>query len=122
MTIPTIPHLSSHEKSAVATYINTIRDQFQDQIIAVALIGSKARGDDDPESDIDLIVIVKSEADGFRSKLWKIASEISLENNVLISPRIFSQDRWEKTRELGLPFSKIILEENIKLTPEGIPT
>jgi predicted nucleotidyltransferase len=116
-----LAHLSDTEKIAVTTFVHATREQFHDRILAVALFGSKARGDDDPESDIDLIVIADSEDSEFRSALWRIASEISLEYNVIISARIYSKKRWEKTRRIGLPFSKAIINESIPLTLERIP-
>jgi len=116
-----LTRLSDTEKIAVKTFVHDIREQFQDQILAVALFGSKARGDDDPESDIDLIVIADSEDREFRSALWRIASKISLKYNVLISARIYSKKRWEKTCEIGLPISIAIINESIPLTPERIP-
>jgi len=121
MKTTALAHLSDAEKAALTIFVRDIREQFHDRIFAVALFGSKARGDDDPESDIDLIVIVDSEDREFRSALWRIASENSLEYNVLISARIYSRKRWEKTRQIGLPFSKAIINESIPLTPEGIP-
>ena len=121
MKTTALAHLSDAEKTAVTIFVRDIRELFHDRIFAVALFGSKARGDDDPESDIDLIVIVDSEDREFRSALWRIASENSLEYNVLISARIYSQKRWEKTRQIGLPFSKAIVNESIPLTPERIP-
>ena len=118
MKTTALAHLSDAEKAALTIFVRDIREQFHDRIFAVALFGSKARGD---ESDIDLIVIVDSEDREFRSALWRIASENSLEYNVLISARIYSRKRWEKTRQIGLPFSKAIINESIPLTPEGIP-
>ncbi|MBC8508719.1 MAG: nucleotidyltransferase domain-containing protein [Anaerolineales bacterium] len=113
-----LARLSEIEQVAVKTYVQDIRKQYPDQILAVALFGSKARGDDDPESDIDLLVITNSESYDFRSALWRIASEISLNNNVLISAHIFSQERWERLRKIGLPFSRAILADRIPLALE----
>ena len=121
MNTVSLAHLSVTEQSALKTYVNLIRSRYPQRIMAVALFGSKARGDDDPESDLDLIVIVDSEDNPFRSALWKIASEISLEYNILISARIFSQNRWEKTRSFRLPLYRGIVTNQIPLTPERIP-
>lgn len=121
MKTSALSQLSEIEQTAVTTYVRDIRRQYPDRILAVALFGSKARGDDDPESDIDLLVITDSENSEFRSALWRIASEISLDYNVLISTHIYSRKRWLKTRQIGLPFSRAIITDNIPLTPEPIP-
>ena len=101
--------------------LQNIREQYPGRIRAVALFGSKVRGDDHPESDIDLLVITDAENREFRSDLWRIASEISLDYNVLISAHIYSQKRWKKSRQIGLPFSRAIIADNIPLTSDPIP-
>ena len=121
MKIAALSGLSEVEQIAITTYLQNIREQYPGRIRAVALFGSKVRGDDHPESDIDLLVITDAENREFRSDLWRIASEISLNYGVLISARIYSQERWEKSRQLGLPFSRAIIAESIPLTPEPIP-
>ena len=113
-------HLSDIEQAAITSYVQAIREQYPDRILAVALFGSKARGDDDPESDIDVLVVCDSEDREFRSDLWRMASEISLVN-VLISARIYSQARWQNARQMGLPFTRKIIADSISLTPEPIP-
>ncbi len=91
MRIKSLSHLSTTEQAAITAYVRAIRRQYPERIRAVALFGSKARGDDDPESDIDLLVICNSEDRQFRSALWRKASEISLEQSILLSIRIYSQ-------------------------------
>lgn len=107
--------LSKDEQAAIRTYVQDIHRQYPNEILSVALFGSKARGDDDPESDIDLLVITNSESNDFRSALWRMASEISLNYDVLISAHIFSQERWERTRQIGLPFPRAIAADHIPL-------
>lgn len=121
MRTKSLSHLSTTEQAAITAYVRAIRSQYPERIRAVALFGSKARGEDDPESDIDLLVICDSEDRQFRSALWRKASEISLEQSVLISVRIYSQARWQRACQIGLPFTRAIISDCIPLTPEPIP-
>ena len=54
MKTSTTLHLKSNEQMAVNEYIARIQDRFEEHIVAVMLFGSKARGDPDIESDLDL--------------------------------------------------------------------
>ena len=117
----TLASLSATEQAAITAYVQAIQRQYPDRIRAVALFGSKARGDDDPESDIDLLVICDAEDHQFRSALWRKASEISLDLSVLLSIRIYSQARWQKARQIGLPFTREIIADSLSLTSEPIP-
>ena len=90
MTEKSIAHRSSAEHAAINADVQAIRKQYPDRIRVVALFGSKVCGDDDPESDIDLLVICDSKDRQFRSALWRKASEISLDQSVLISVRVYT--------------------------------
>ncbi len=113
--------LTPNDRAAVVEYIEYIRGHFPDRILAVVLFGSKARGDADDESDIDLLVLVDVEDNEFRSELWNIASDVSLDRNVVLSPRVFSQARWDETRRIRMPLYRAIEADGVPLTPERIP-
>lgn len=119
MRASSLPHLASQERMAIDQYVACIRDRFPGRILSVALFGSKARGDADTESDIDLIVLVDEEDVGFRSELWGIASDLSLEHNVVLSVHVYAQDRWAEAKRIHLPFSRAVAADSIPLTPEA---
>ncbi len=116
-----LSHLTSNERAAVTEYIARIRSCFPDRVLAVILFGSKVRGDADVESDIDLLVLVDTENNEFRSELWRVASDVSLDYNVVLSPRVFGQARWTETRRIRLPLYRAIMADGVPLTSERIP-
>ena len=113
--------LTPNDQAAVEEYIQLIRSRYPERILAVALFGSKARGDADDESDIDLLVLVDAEENEFRDDLWHIASRVSLEHNVVVSPSVFGQERWAETRRIRMPIFRAIQAEAVPLTPEPVP-
>jgi hypothetical protein len=58
----------------------------------------------------------------FRSELWRIASDVSLDYNVVISPRVLGQARWAETRRIRMPLYRAIVADGIPLTSEHVPT
>jgi predicted nucleotidyltransferase len=50
-------------REAVATFAREARAALGDKLGRVVLFGSRARGDYEPDSDVDLIVFVRDEAD-----------------------------------------------------------
>ena len=121
MTMPSLDYLTPTEQEAITEYIARIRVRFRNRVLAAMLFGSKARGDADPESDIDLLVLVDVESSEFRSQLWRIASDVSLEYDVVLSPRVFGQSRWDETRRIRLPLYRAIVADGVPLTPERVP-
>lgn len=113
--------LAPNERAAIEEYVAHIRHLHPDRVLAVVLFGSKARGDDDEESDIDLFLLLDEEDDVIRSELWRIASDVSLAHNVVLSVRVFGQTRWNKSRRIRLPLCRTIVADGIPLIPEQIP-
>ena len=110
-----LSRLSPNERQAVQEYMREIKSRYPGRILSVILFGSKARGDDDSESDIDLLVLVDSFNAQFRSELWRIASDVSLKHTVVISALVFGQVQWNETQRLRLPLSRAVATDGITL-------
>jgi predicted nucleotidyltransferase len=121
MTGQPLPYLTPNEQAAVTKYVAGIRERFPEDDLSVTLFGSKARGDAGAESDIDLLVLVNEESREIRSELWRVASDVSLEYNVVLSVRVYARSRWAETRRIRLPLYRAIVAEGIPVTPESLP-
>jgi uncharacterized protein len=64
------------------------------------LFGSSARGEAGPDSDVDLIVVLKdsADADAFET-VSDCAWEIGFDHGLVIVPIIYTQDEWENGPE-----------------------
>ncbi|MGZ9166070.1 MAG: nucleotidyltransferase domain-containing protein, partial [Anaerolineales bacterium] len=70
---------------------------YGDQVDSILLYGSRARGDERPDSDIDILVVLK---DDFNySEMLRLSSDLaaslSLENDVVISRAFVSREQFE---------------------------
>jgi predicted nucleotidyltransferase len=70
---------------------------YGDQVDRILLYGSRARGDERPDSDIDILVVLK---DDFNySEMLRLSSDLaaslSLENDVVISRAFVSKEQLE---------------------------
>lgn len=81
-----------------------------DDIKLIMLFGSVARGEDNEESDID-ILIVSPNADDLRYKINRIAVDIILEKDEVISPHLMTEEHFNKTR--NNPFLTNVLKEGV---------
>ncbi len=100
-------------------YQQTLLNHFPDDIQQLILFGSQARGEVHEESDIDILVVVswdeKYLGNGFYAApyddpRWQtiinLASDLSLEYGVLLSPKVMSQKRFERWSPLGSQVKK----------------
>ncbi len=97
----------------------TIAHQLKTRIEAIArlidfrIFGSRARGDADEYSDLDVFIeidrIDEAIERGIRDAVW----EVGFENDVYISPLIFSRQEVEETALRSSPIIKNIAREGV---------
>jgi predicted nucleotidyltransferase len=79
--------------------------------ISVVVYGSKARGDDAPDSDIDVMVVLEDYTPEVEAALDEAVYEINLAHNCLISVVIFGRRELEEGPLAESPLYKRILAE-----------
>ena len=96
-----MPHMEEICRRVVAAY----RKAYGDDIEAIYLYGSYARGDYDEDSDIDFAAIVKDDPIGIskkRDQVWTDTNEMDLELDVITSPMVISSKIFnEYKNEVG---------------------
>lgn len=112
---PRLCHLMPQERVALAEFLSQLRGVFDDQITHVWLFGSKARGDFDQESDVDLLMVVRDGSDALRRPIGDIAYTLSLEHGVLLCEHIVSAWRFAQMRARQEPLYKNVMREGIDL-------
>ncbi len=83
-----------------------------DQLDSVILFGSRARGEARPDSDIDVLVVVRGEFDygNLIQRTSAAVSALSLEHDVVISRAFISRQRFEQEHS---PFLLNVRREGI---------
>jgi predicted nucleotidyltransferase len=85
------------------------------ELIDFKVYGSKARGDDDEFSDLDVFVEVTTLDGKTKDIISEIAWEVGLENSMVISPLVFSVDETENSALRASPILLNIKEEGIRV-------
>ncbi len=74
----------------------------------MVIYGSKARGDDHPDSNLDVLLIVKNEAGHLKRPLRRLGYEIAVMSDAVPSILAYTQDEWESRKESGAPFQQAV--------------
>ena len=105
--------LSKKEKLALHQFKNALEQVLGGQLIILKLFGSKARGNDRPDSDIDLLVIVASDDWHIRDKVYDVATDILLQKDVCISPKVISKNKFDQFCKEGTSFMHNVCRDAI---------
>lgn len=80
------------------------------------LFGSRARGDADPESDMDVLVVLENAAsDENEEYVSDCAWQVSLEHGIVVASLVFSRHEWEQGPERHSLLAQAIRSEGVTL-------
>ncbi len=104
--------LKPKDRQAVETLSGLLRRRFPvDRII---LFGSKARGDDGPDSDIDLLVLTSRRLTAAeRREMAQVVLDVELDLDVLVSKLVVPTDAWDHGLYQVLPIRREVERDGV---------
>jgi predicted nucleotidyltransferase len=84
-------------------------------ILDFRIFGSNIRGEDTPQSDIDVMIKIAELNPGIESEIYDIVFDVNLENDCFISVIIFSKEEIEKGPMSESPIYKTIMKEGVAI-------
>ena len=86
-------------KKVVQIFASEVIRIYENSLDAVILYGSCARGDFEPDSDIDILILLNVAPDKIcdeRKKIRSISNRLDLEYDVILAPVVQSTEVYEK--------------------------
>jgi len=106
--------LESHVKQVLLACRDVIRAKFP--TATIVLYGSQARGHGDPESDMDLLILLNEDVTAAKKRIIRdTLYEIGLAEDFVISTIVRSYDTWNSSISRATPLYKIIIQEGIQV-------
>ena len=108
--------LNESEKEAVDRFVEGCRAHFGSRLRHTFLFGSKARGDDRPDSDIDILVVLRGnirEAD--RSHVSDIIYEVLETCGIYLHSVALSENEFERPKGQLRWLTSFVQEEGVEL-------
>jgi hypothetical protein len=85
------------EKHILGTFINLMKEQVK--LSQVVLFGSRARGDAEPDSDMDVLVVVDELSDEIEDYISECAWKAGFEHGIVLVPVVYLNSDWESGPE-----------------------
>ena len=107
--------LSKKEEKIVREFTQKLKDLLGDNMVFLELFGSKVRGDYSPDSDIDILLVVREKTPEVRDMIFNILFDLDPYYEFKISPIIYSDFEYKKNEELESTFVETIKKEGVML-------
>lgn len=85
------------------------------RLLDFRVFGSRARGEDDEYSDMDIFIEVESLNLQLRERIADIVWEVGLENSLVISALIYTREEVENSPLRASPIVESIMEDGIRV-------
>lgn len=89
-----IDQITRNENAALRIFVQQILNELGGQVSQIILFGSKARGDSNVDSDIDVLILASEENRRLQEQINVIASRASLSCDLLFNPLLIAEARW----------------------------
>ena len=83
------------------------------RLVDFKIFGSRARGDADEYSDLDVFIEVETLDAALRNTISEIVWEVGYQNYMVISPLVFTRDELENSPLRISPIVKSIAEQGV---------
>lgn len=85
------------------------------ELLEVRLYGSWARGQAEQDSDVDLAIVVRQADSLTWERVHRVAAQLSLEHDLVLSVNLLSQEEWEELLRLRTLYARRLQEEGVLL-------
>ena len=98
--------------------LNKLKNLLQEKVNLhqVILFGSRARGDAEPDSDMDVLVVLNEpRTSNVRKIVSDCAWEAGFDAGIVVVPVVVSRDHWENGPERASLLAKAVKEEGVPI-------
>ena len=90
--------LNAEEKEWLDRFVDELSRRFPEAVDRVIVFGSKARGDDNSDSDLDMLVVATGD-EKLKTSIRTLGYELALSKNVVPSIMVYTTEEFEQRRQ-----------------------
>jgi predicted nucleotidyltransferase len=107
--------LTLDEQAWLDAYRQALAEQFQGLVEEIAIFGSKARGDAGPDSDLDVLVILRKGDRNTKRAVRRTGHQLAVLSDAVPSIMVYTREEWSSRQRSGSLFYQAIMRDGVRV-------
>jgi predicted nucleotidyltransferase len=107
--------LTRADKRWIKEYRRRLIERFPGMVAELLIYGSKARGEPGPDSDLDVLLIVRDNAAGRKREMRHIGYWLDPYGEVVPSIIAYTEQEWDNRQKSGSPFRESVERDKVRV-------
>lgn len=107
--------LTPDEQAWLEAYRHALTERYPGVVNQMMIYGSKARGDAHPDSDLDVLLILKNAAAALKRPLRRLGYNLAVAYDAVPSILAYTQDEWDRRKQSGSPFRQAVERDAVSV-------
>ncbi len=108
-------HLTTDEQAWLDEYRRELKERFPGNVEDVVIFGSKARGDDRPDSDVDVLVVLREGGRQIKREARLLGHRLAAASNAVPSILVYTDSEWQDRARGGSPFYRSVMRDGVRV-------
>ena len=106
-------NLTAEEQAWLNEYRHELLERFLGNVEDVVIFGSKARGDDGPDSDVDVLLVLREGGRQIKKDARLLGHRLAAGSDVVASILVYTNSEWEERAKGGSPLYRAVMRDGI---------
>lgn len=107
--------LTADDQTWLDAYRQVLREQFPGVVQDMIIFGSKARGTAGPDSDLDIVLLIREGDWRFKRQLKYPGYDLSIGTDVVPSLLVYTLAEWQRLRERQSVFREVVERDGVSV-------
>ena len=104
------------EQSWLESYRQALRERFPGLIDDIIIFGSKARGDAGPDSDLDVLVVLREGDRQTKNEVRRLGHHLAVLSEAVPSIMVYTKAEWMEREQDGSPFYRAVMRDGVHVS------
>lgn len=107
--------LTAEEQTWLETYRDVLREQFPGLVQDIIIFGSKARGTARPDSDFDIVLVIREGDWHLKKAVMLPGYDLSIGTDVVPSLQVYTVAEWQQLQERQSVFREAVERDGMSV-------